>query len=173
MRRLRRDSQSRSGRPRVTVRANYVGLPSMAGRGTDERGESCGDHGRKPCPDPGSTVPRPKIAARGAPRGDAPRSGFRKPAVWRARRRRTCTVWQAQLRRENGPRLSALRPLAFDEGKTTQPLRMRAWRGSPMPGDFRGASTRQKARRSRAKCPKKRGFPVGPSDLTASGGPLI
>jgi hypothetical protein len=40
VRRLRRDSQSRSGRPRVTVRANYVGLPSMAGRGMDEGGES-------------------------------------------------------------------------------------------------------------------------------------
>ena len=42
MRRLRRDLQPRSGKPRVAVRANYVGLPSMAGRGTDERGESCG-----------------------------------------------------------------------------------------------------------------------------------
>ena len=40
VRRLRRDSQSRSGWARVTVRANYVGLPSMAGRGTDEGGES-------------------------------------------------------------------------------------------------------------------------------------
>src|SRR5215217_6980835 len=39
-RRLRRDSQSRSGRPRVTVRANYVGLPSMAGRGAEKGGES-------------------------------------------------------------------------------------------------------------------------------------
>ena len=40
VRRLRRDSHSRSGRPRVTVRAYYEGLPSMAGRGTDEGGES-------------------------------------------------------------------------------------------------------------------------------------
>jgi hypothetical protein len=53
VRRLRRDSQSRSGRPRVSAnkctqfaqaqllcRANYVGLPSMAGRGTGKGGES-------------------------------------------------------------------------------------------------------------------------------------
>ena len=40
VRRLRRGSQPRPGRLRVTVRANYVGLPSMAGRGTDEGGES-------------------------------------------------------------------------------------------------------------------------------------
>ena len=63
VRRLRRDSQSRPGRPRVIVRANYVGLPSMAGRGTDESGESRRISGRKPCPVPGSTVPKPKIAA--------------------------------------------------------------------------------------------------------------
>jgi hypothetical protein len=63
VRRLRRDSQSCPGRPRVIVRANYVGLPSMAGRGTDESGESRRISGRKPCPVPGSTIPRPKIAA--------------------------------------------------------------------------------------------------------------
>ena len=39
-RRLRMVSQAISGRPRVTVRAYYEGLPSMAGRGTDESGES-------------------------------------------------------------------------------------------------------------------------------------
>ena len=40
VRRLRMVSQTISGRPRVTVRAYYEGLPSMAGRGTDEGGES-------------------------------------------------------------------------------------------------------------------------------------
>ena len=40
VRRLRDASQASSGRPRVTVRAYYEGLPSMAGRGTDEGGES-------------------------------------------------------------------------------------------------------------------------------------
>ena len=40
VRRLRMVSQAISGRPRVTVRAYYEGLPSMAGRGTDEDGES-------------------------------------------------------------------------------------------------------------------------------------
>ena len=68
MRRLRHDSQSCSGRPRVTVRAYYEGLPSMAGRGTDEGGESRRIR-VKTCRVPGSTVPRPKIAASGAPPG--------------------------------------------------------------------------------------------------------
>ena len=42
MRRLRMVSQAISGRPRVTVRANYVGLPSMAGRGTDNAAKAAG-----------------------------------------------------------------------------------------------------------------------------------
>jgi hypothetical protein len=58
-RRLRRDTQSRPGRPRVTVRANYVGLPSMAGRGTDERGEI---RGIKGCDGPS---PTPEVRSRG------------------------------------------------------------------------------------------------------------
>jgi len=40
VRRLRDASQASSGTPRVTVRANYVGLPSMAGRGAAKGGES-------------------------------------------------------------------------------------------------------------------------------------
>ena len=59
VRRLRDASQASSGRPRVTVRAYYEGLPSMAGRGTDEGGESRPIKGSgAPCPVPGSTVPR-------------------------------------------------------------------------------------------------------------------
>jgi hypothetical protein len=68
-----------SGRPRVTVRANYVGLPSMAGRGTDEGGESRRIKGKAPCLVPGSTVPRPKIAACGAPTGAASLAGMPTP----------------------------------------------------------------------------------------------
>jgi hypothetical protein len=72
---------------RVTVRSNYVGLPSMAGRGAAKGGESrpgaierkrpMGDIARSV---PGSTVPRPKIAARGAPRGERRAAGSRTPA---------------------------------------------------------------------------------------------
>jgi hypothetical protein len=53
-----------SGRPRVTVRPNYVGLPSMAGQGKDQRGESLvvGPVKSRPS-DPVSTVPRSQIAA--------------------------------------------------------------------------------------------------------------
>ena len=44
---------------RVAVRANYVGLPSMAGRGKDERGESpVLGRVKNPLSDPGSTAPR-------------------------------------------------------------------------------------------------------------------
>jgi hypothetical protein len=64
----------------VTVRANYVGLPLMAGRGAEQGGES--RRGRvQTLSAPGSTAPRPKNAARGAPRGDAPRSRSRKPSA--------------------------------------------------------------------------------------------
>ena len=55
----------RSGRPRVTVRPNYVGLP-MSGLDVDRMngGETCRDKGgTRPLSGPGSTVPEPKIAA--------------------------------------------------------------------------------------------------------------
>ena len=53
-----------SGRLRVTVRPNYVGLPSMAGRGKGQRGESpaVGTATSRP-PDSGSTVPERETAA--------------------------------------------------------------------------------------------------------------
>ena len=57
VRRLRMVSHTISGRPRSTVRAYYEGLPSMAGRGTDEGGESRRIR-VKTCPVPGSTAPR-------------------------------------------------------------------------------------------------------------------
>ena len=80
VRRLRMVSQTISGRPRVTVRAYYEGLPSMAGRGTDEGGESRRIR-VKTCRVPGSTVPRPKIAACGAPPGVCVVGIFRNDAV--------------------------------------------------------------------------------------------
>ena len=52
------------GRPRVTVRPYYGGPPLVGWTGPDERGESPGIRGAKsPLSGPGSTVPRPKIAA--------------------------------------------------------------------------------------------------------------
>ena len=52
--------------------SNYVGLPSMVGRGKDERGESRGiRRANSPPSVPGSTVPRPKIGRGRAPKGDA------------------------------------------------------------------------------------------------------
>ena len=60
VRRLRMVSQTISGRPRVTVRANYVGLPSMAGRGTDESGESRRIMGESPVQSPEVRSRRPK-----------------------------------------------------------------------------------------------------------------
>ena len=87
MRRLRRDSQSCSGRPRGTVRANYVGLPSMAGRGAGE--------GRRKPPGkgvrlsaPGSTVPLPKIAAKRSAGRRRALVSSRVPQVHRRHRRR-------------------------------------------------------------------------------------
>ena len=53
------------GRPRATVRLNYVG-PPFAGldEGRMKEGVSLPDQGgRCPLSGPGSTVPRPKIAA--------------------------------------------------------------------------------------------------------------
>jgi hypothetical protein len=54
-----------SGRPGVTVRANYVALPLLtAGRGQDERGRKPAGSGTRQRPScPGSTVPSPQIAA--------------------------------------------------------------------------------------------------------------
>jgi hypothetical protein len=71
VRRLRRDSQSRSGRPRVTVRANYVGLPSMAGRGTDEGGESRRIVGLEALSGPRKYGPEAQNRRSGAPDGAA------------------------------------------------------------------------------------------------------
>ena len=71
VRRLRRDSQSRSGRPRVTVRANYVGLPSMAGRGTDKGGESRPIKGEGPWSSPRKYGPEAQNRRSGAPDGAA------------------------------------------------------------------------------------------------------
>ena len=67
MRRLRagEDVPRALGRLGVIVRAYYGALPSMAGRGEGKAGESL------PELSPGSTVPRPKIAAVARPQ--APR----------------------------------------------------------------------------------------------------
>ena len=47
------------------------GLPSMAGRGADERGRKLAGSGElRSLSAPGSTVPRRKVAAGGAPRGE-------------------------------------------------------------------------------------------------------
>ena len=59
-----------SGRPRVTVRPNYVGLPSMAGRGPDERGESPGiRRAKSPLSGPRKYGPEAQNRRGGAPRG--------------------------------------------------------------------------------------------------------
>ncbi len=55
-----------SGRPRVAVRSNYVGLPSMAGRGADEGGRKPAGSGRaksRPGRRPEVTAPGTEIAA--------------------------------------------------------------------------------------------------------------
>jgi len=62
----------RSGTPRAAVRPNQVGLPSMAGRGVDERW-------RKPAGSGGPSGLRPSPEAR--PRGEKPP---RWSAEWRA-----------------------------------------------------------------------------------------
>ena len=79
VRRLRRDSQSCSGRPRVTVRANYVGLPSMAGRGTDEGGESRRIRGEEALSSPRKYGPEAQNRRRGAPIGAASLAGMSTP----------------------------------------------------------------------------------------------
>ena len=64
VRRLRMVSQAISGRPRFTVRSYYEGLPSVAGRGADERKRKPAGSGSHKLPSaPGRTVPKPKIAA--------------------------------------------------------------------------------------------------------------
>jgi hypothetical protein len=69
-----------SGRPRVTVRPNYVGLPARAGRGPDERG-------RKPAGSGGAMLPV-------RPRKHGPEAQNRRQwsAERRARLRRTRTA---------------------------------------------------------------------------------
>ena len=71
VRRLRRDSHSRSVRPRVTVRAYYEGLPSMAGRGTDEGGESRRIMGEEALSSPRKYGPEAQNRRSGAPDGAA------------------------------------------------------------------------------------------------------
>ena len=96
-----------SGRPRVTVRPHYGGPPSRAGRGRMNAGESRGIRRVKsPPPSPGSTVPRPKIAA--VERREATR-----PCAPGARRKASNCRWL---------RLSALRPLGLRPG-AFRPLR--------------------------------------------------
>ena len=52
------------GRPRVAVRPHYGGLPARAGRDRTNGAKAPGSGGRRVrCPSPGSTVPKPKIAA--------------------------------------------------------------------------------------------------------------
>ena len=65
MRRLRAKVRDLpSGTPWATVRSNYVGLPSMAGRGPDERRRKPpGSGGAKPRPDPEARSRRCEIAA--------------------------------------------------------------------------------------------------------------
>jgi hypothetical protein len=68
VRRLRRDSQSRSGRPRVAVHPYYGGSPSVAGRGRTNAGESP----RDACPaefarSRGLKSPRRSAGRRGIP----------------------------------------------------------------------------------------------------------
>ena len=96
MRRLRRGLQPRSGRPRVTVRANYVGLPSMAGRGAEHGGESRRVCGRKPAIRARKYGPEgsksPRVERREATRRAA---GLANLLHVRAHRRQACTVWQA------------------------------------------------------------------------------
>jgi hypothetical protein len=93
-----------SGTPRVTVRSNYVGPPSMAGRGTDERRRKPPGSGKSP-PFPEDTVPRCKVAA-------SERQGAR---VSLAGRRPT-----PQKRGLDKGRRLALRPSFPKEGKTRQ-----------------------------------------------------
>ena len=86
----------RSGRPRATVRSNYVGLPSMAGRGRTNAGGSPRDQGgEEPAVRPRKRGPEDTNRRGGAPEGERPLR----------RRARRCKALRY-------PRLSALRPLA-------------------------------------------------------------
>ena len=69
VRRLRMVSQTISGRPRSTVRAYYEGLPSMAGRGTDEGGESRRIKGEAALSSPRKYGPEAQNRRSGAPPG--------------------------------------------------------------------------------------------------------
>ena len=60
------------GRPRATVRSNYVGLPSMAGRGRTNAGGSPRDQGgEEPAVRPRKRGPEDTNRRGGAPKGDA------------------------------------------------------------------------------------------------------
>jgi len=64
-----------SGTPRVTVRSNYVGLPSVAGRGRMNGGESCWDQrGRMPGVRRRKNGPEVQSRRSGAPEGEGPRA---------------------------------------------------------------------------------------------------
>ena len=67
-----------SGRPGVTVRANYVALPSMAGRGQDEGGESRRIGGGNARP-----VPEARSLSQKSPRMER-REATRFPIAWEA-----------------------------------------------------------------------------------------
>jgi hypothetical protein len=105
----------RSGTPRAAVRPNYVGLPSMAGRGKDERGRkpagSGGRRGRRPTPEArprGAKSPRWSAARRAGPaHGPAVPDGSGTGPT--ARRATGCGVPHQ--------RLAALRPPHFARGK--------------------------------------------------------
>ena len=72
-----------SGTPRVAVRPNYVGLPSMAGRGKDQRGESRAvGPAKSRLSDPGSTAPGREIAAMERPAARVRRSGRPRRKAW-------------------------------------------------------------------------------------------
>ena len=81
--------------------------------GPTKAAKAAGSGAKAPCPVPGSAVPRPKIAARGAPRGDAPCSGIRKPPACARPLQTSLHGVASVMRRDCIPRLSALRPLAF------------------------------------------------------------
>jgi hypothetical protein len=113
VRRLRRDSQPRPGRPRVIVRANYVGLPSMAGRGTDEGGESRRIMGETPVQSPEVRSRSPK-----SPRWSAGRRARRLQDARRASSARKCCcaarrsappLWGTRKKRQASRRLSKTR----------------------------------------------------------------
>src|SRR6187200_2244916 len=70
-----------SGRPRATVRSNYVGLPSMAGRGRTNAGGSPRDQGgEEPAVRPRKRGPEDTNRRDGALRGERARAKARSAA---------------------------------------------------------------------------------------------